>query len=240
MDGAPFDLRENRLLWLLEDSTLRALAPQFEPVRLASREALWPELQPIAHAWFPVDCVLSMLAMNADGETSIEVATIGSEGVLGVPLFLGAEVSPGLVFAQIEGTAWRMPAAAFRQAAADHADFARVLQHYTQALLVQIAQGAACNRVHGIGQRCARWLLQTHDRVRGDAFDLTQEFLAHMLGERRAAVNQAASQLQTQGLIRYTRGRLQVVDRPGLEAAACPCYGIIRDQYVRMLAPQAP
>ena len=240
MDSVTFDLRSNRLLALLPPETLQRLAPLMQPARLHPPDVLYQELQPMADAWFPIDCVLSMLAVNAGAETSIEVATIGSEGVLGVPLFLGAEVSPGRVFAQVSGAAWRMPAAAFRQAAAEDAAFASVLLRYTHALLVQIAQGSACNRVHGIGQRCARWLLQTHDRVRGDAFDLTQDFLAQMLGERRAAVNQAASQLQASGLIRYTRGHIQVLNRPGLEAAACPCYGVIREQYLRMLAPRAP
>lgn len=238
MDSVPFDLRANRLLGLLPDATLRALAPHLQLVRLAQHDTLYEELRPMPDAWFPIDSVLSMLAVNAGAETSVEVATIGSEGVLGVPLFLGADTSPGLVFAQIAGAAWRMPAATFRQAAAQDPEFAGVLRSYTHALMVQVAQGSACNRAHGIGQRCARWLLQTHDRVRGDTLDLTQEFLAQMLGERRAAVNQAASQLQQSGLIRYARGHIQVLNRPGLEAVSCPCYGVIREQYLRMLAPR--
>ena len=240
MDSQTPELRANRLLALLPAQTLVALAPQLELVRLNVRDTLYAELQAMEHAWFPLDAVLSMLAVEAGGETSVEVATIGSEGVLGVALFLGADLAPGLVFAQIAGRAWRMPAGAFRDAAAAHPALARVLQRYTHALMVQIAQGSACNRVHAIGQRCARWLLQTHDRVRGDSFDLTQDFLAQMLGERRAAVNQAATQLQQSGYIRYTRGHIQVVNRSGLESAACPCYGIIREQYVRMLLPDAP
>ncbi|HEX7891841.1 MAG TPA: Crp/Fnr family transcriptional regulator [Ramlibacter sp.] len=240
MDGAPFHLRDNRLLSLLDDATLQTLAPHLEPVRLHQGDAMYEPLRPMLHAWFPTDCVLSMLAANADGEMAVEVATIGSEGMVGVALYLGAELAHGLVFTQVDGGAFRMPADVFRAATRDRPALARVVLRYTHALMVQIAQGTACNRVHHIGQRCARWLLQTHDRVRGDTFDLTQEYLAHMLGERRAAVNAAASQLQSQGLIRYTRGRIQVTDRPGLEAAACSCYGVIRDQYVRMLAPVAP
>jgi CRP-like cAMP-binding protein len=114
-----------------------------------------------------------------------------------------------------------------------------VMHAYTYALFVQVSQGTACNRAHAVEQRCARWLLQTHDRVRGNAFDLTQEFLAHMLGERRATVNQVASMLQHRGLIRYTRGHIEVTDRDGLEAAACPCYRFVRDEYERILVPQA-
>jgi CRP-like cAMP-binding protein len=228
-------LRANRLLALLDDTVLAALAPHLQPVVLNLRDTLYEELQPMRDAWFPAGCVLSMLAVRAGADSSVEVATIGAEGVLGVPLFLGAAVSPGLVFTQVQGGALRMPADAFVQAARAQPAFARVLQRYTHALMVQIAQGAACNRVHAMEQRCARWLLQTHDRVPGDAFDLTQEFLAQMLGERRAAVNQAAGQLQQAGLIRYSRGHIEVVDRPGLERAACGCYAVIRDQYAGML-----
>lgn len=235
MKSDPSDLRANRLLALLDDAVLAALAPDLEPAMLDLHDTLYEELQPMRDAWFPTGCVLSMLAVQAGADSSVEVATIGAEGVLGVPLFLGAGVSPGRVFAQVRGGALRMPAGAFLRAAGEQPAFARVLQRYTHALLVQIAQGAACNRVHAMEQRCARWLLQTHDRVPGDAFDLTQEFLAQMLGERRAAVNQAAGQLQQAGLIRYSRGHIEVVDRPGLERAACGCYAVIRDQYTGML-----
>ena len=235
MDGELSALRTNRLLALLDDASLAVAAPHLQPVQLALDDTLYDELQPMDHAWFPAGCVLSMLAARAAADTSIEVATIGREGMLGVPLFLGAELSPGRVFAQIEGGAWRMGAADLLRLVRERPAVAQVLQRYTHALLVQIAQGVACNRVHAVEQRCARWLLQTHDRVPGDSFDLTQEFLAHMLGERRAAVNQAATRLQQASLIRYRRGRIEVVDRPGLERAACGCYGVIRDQYARML-----
>jgi CRP-like cAMP-binding protein len=239
MDTVHSDLRANRLLALLDDETLHAVAARMEPVTLAVRQDLYQEQGPMSHAWFPTDAVLSVLGASVAAQTDIEVATIGSEGVLGVPLLLGAELSPGRVFCQVSGTGWRMAAQEFREAAREHAPFGRVLHRYTHALMVQISQGTACNRAHAVEQRCARWLLQTHDRVRGDEFDLTQEFLAHMLGERRATVNQVAGSLQQRGLIRYTRGRIQVVDRDGLEAAACRCYGFVRTEYARMLAPPA-
>jgi len=133
----------------------------------------------------------------------------------------------------------RMTARDLRACVAAEPAFSRVLHRYTNAMMVQIAQGNACNRAHGIEQRCARWLLQTHDRVQGDEFDLTQEFLAQMLGERRATVNQAAGSLQQRGLIRYSRGHIQVTDRDGLEAASCRCYGFVRAEYARMLSPPA-
>lgn len=239
MDSGHPDLRSNRLLALLDDATLHAIAPRFEPVQLALQQDLYEEQRPMTHAWFPVDGVLSMLGAATAAQTDIEVATIGGEGVLGVGLLLGAELSPGRVFVQVEGSGWRMGASDLRECAAAHAAFGRVLHRYTHALLVQIAQGTACNRAHAVEQRCARWLLQTHDRVRGDTFDLTQEVLAQMLGERRATVNQVASALQQRGFIRYTRGRIQVLDREGLEATSCRCYGFVRTEYARMLSPPA-
>lgn len=239
MHGDFSALRANRLLALLDDGVLAALAPHLQPASLKLGDTLYEELRPMEYAWFPAGCVLSMLAVQAGKDGSVEVATIGAEGMLGVPLHLGAQVSPGRVFAQVEGSAWRMPADALLRSAREQAPLARVLQRYTHALMVQMGQGAACNRVHAIGQRCARWLLQTHDRVPGNAFDLTQEFLAQMLGERRASVNQAAGRLQQAGLIRYSRGHIEVLDRPGLERAACGCYAVIRDQYTQMLGQSA-
>jgi CRP-like cAMP-binding protein len=239
MDTAHSDLRGNRLLALLDDETLRAIAPRLAPVALAVGEELYQEQRPMTHAWFVTQGVLSMLGAAAAAQTDIEVATIGSEGVLGVGLLLGAELSFGRVFVQVEGIGWRMAAADLRACAAEQPPVGRVLHRYAHALMVQIAQGTACNRVHAVEQRCARWLLQTHDRVRGDEFGLTQEFLAQMLGERRATVNQVAGSLQQRGLIHYTRGRIQVTDREGLEAAACRCYGFVRTEYARMLAPPA-
>ncbi len=239
MTPLPPGLQDNRLLALLDAGTLQALAPALEPFPLPPRITLWREQEPMAHAYFPVEGVLSVLCSGSAAEPSIEVATIGREGVLGVPLVLGAELSPNLVFAQVAGAAWRMEAEAFRAAVRSLPALAQVLHRYTQALMVQMSQGTACNRLHPALQRCARWLLQTHDRVRGDAFDLTQDFLAQMVGERRATVNQVAGELQQQGLIRYTRGRIVVTDRAGLEATACPCYRKVRLEYARMLGEGA-
>lgn len=239
MDSVQSDLRSNRLLALLDDRTLQSIGRSLEPARLELRQLLYQEGEPITDAWFPAEGVLSMLGAACAADTPIEVGTIGSEGVLAVPLLLGAQRSPGNVFVQVEGNGWRMPAAAFHEAVQAHPPFLRVLHRYAYALFVQVSQGTACNRAHAVEQRCARWLLQTHDRVRGNAFDLTQEFLAHMLGERRATVNQVASMLQHRGLIRYTRGRIEVTDRDGLEAAACGCYRFVRDEYARMLVASA-
>ncbi|MBC5786159.1 Crp/Fnr family transcriptional regulator [Ramlibacter sp. USB13] len=235
MESAHSDLRANRLLALLEPSTLAALAPRFERVELRHRDRLYDEGAPMTHAWFPAEGVLSMLAAASAAQTRIEVATIGREGGLAVPLLLGAQRSPGIVFPQVEGWGWRITAGDFLAAVAGHPTFSRVMHRFAYALFVHASQGTACNRAHGPEQRCARWLLQTHDRVRGDTFDLTQDFLAEMLGERRATVNQAATHLAQRGLIRYSRGHMEVLDRARLEDAACGCYRFIRDTYEEML-----
>jgi CRP-like cAMP-binding protein len=239
MDFAHAELRSNRLLALLDDAALRAIAPRLEPVPLAAQQELYEEQGTMTHAWFPAEGVLSVLGAATAAQTDVEVATIGSEGMLGVALLLGAQLSSGRVFVQVEGAGWRLPAADLLACAATQPPFGRVLHRYAHALMVQMAQGTACNRAHAVEQRCARWLLQTHDRVRGDAFELTQDALAQMLGERRATVHQVAGSLQQRGLIRYARGRIQVTDREGLESAACRCYGFVRAEYARMLAPPA-
>ena len=237
MESVNSDLRANRLLATLDAATLQALAPRLERVALPQGENLYEEGGPMAHAWFPAEGMLSMLAATSAAQTRIEVATIGREGALAVPLLLGAQRSPGVVFPQVEGWGWRMAADGFLAVVQEHPAFSRCMHRYAHALFVQAAQGTACNRAHPADQRCARWLLQTHDRVTGDRFDLTQEFLAEMLGERRATVNQAASSLQHRGLIRYSRGRIEVIDRAGLEQAACGCYRFIRETYAEVMAP---
>jgi CRP-like cAMP-binding protein len=235
MESVHSDLRANRLLAMLDDATLHAVAAQLEPVPLSLRQNLYEERQTMTHAWFPAEGVLSMLGAASAAETPVEVGTIGSEGMLGVAVFLGAQESPGTVFVQVEGRGWRMSAQALRDCIEAHSGLRFVLQRYTHALMVQISQSTACNRAHSVEQRCARWLLETHDRVRGDVFDLTQEFLGHMLGERRATVNQVATTLQERGLIRYTRGRIEVRDRAGLEALACGCYRFVQEEFARVL-----
>lgn len=234
MESVQSDLRANRLLGLLDARTLEAIAPRMERVDLPLGMHLLDEGGPFPAAWFPA---LGMISVMGAGGTGVEVSTIGREGVLGVPLLLGAQRSLGAAFPQVRGWGWRMPAADFIAAMRTHPDFAQRMLRYAYALFAQVAQGGACNRAHSVDQRCARWLLQTHDRVDGDTFDLTQGFLAEMLGERRAMVNAAASGLAQRGLIRYSRGRIEVLDRAGLEQAACGCYEVIREAYAEVLAP---
>lgn len=166
----------------------------------------------------------------------VEVATIGNEGMAGLPLFLGTDRSPGSCFSQVPGRALEMSAAGFQSVIQRNGHFAALLRLYTQALMIQISQGTACNSAHSIEQRCARWLLLTHDRVRKDEFLLTQEFLGQMLGVRRASVGAVAGALQKRRYIRYSRGRISILNRRGLESASCICYSIIRKEYDRLLS----
>jgi CRP-like cAMP-binding protein len=170
----------------------------------------------------------------------VEVATIGNEGFVGLPVFLQASLmSAHRTIVQIAGEGVVVAAADFLEVSNAGGSFQAVLMRYAQALMTQIAQNAACNRLHSVEQRCARWLLMTHDRVDGDRFELTQEFLSRMLGAGRQAVNEAAQGLQQRGTMAYTRGQITILDRPGLEAASCECYGVIRADFDRLL-PAAP
>jgi CRP-like cAMP-binding protein len=197
------------------------------------------------HVYFPLSGVISLVTVMAGGGAA-EVATVGSEGMVGLPVFLGADFAPCEALCQVPGEAWRMPAAAFREAVQTAATVApagrgsplvALLQHYTHALIIEIGQTAACNRLHRITERCARWLLQAHDRVEGDQFLLTHGFLAQMLGVRRATVTTVMGGLQQSGLIRYTRGRVTIVERRRLEAAACECYRVVKAEFDRLLGP---
>ena len=220
----------NRLLSRLESE----LADELVEVELTAKQALYRAGEAIEHVYFPLDAVVSIVADMADGAV-LEVATVGSEGMVGVPVLLRAGDSDSRAFTQIPGRALRLDAGRLLELTAARDDFAALLYRYVQALMTQVARSAACNRAHSIDERAARWLLMTHDRIGSDEFPLTQEFLAQMLGVRRASVNTAAGMLQRAGYIAYTRGRIRVLDRNGLEGSACECYQIIRDEYERLV-----
>jgi CRP-like cAMP-binding protein len=229
----------NRILAALSPVERERLLALMEPVRLELRDVVFEPNRTIEHVFFPEDGVISILGLLEDG-SAVETATVGNEGMVGVPVFLGAMQMAGQAFAQVPGSAWRMPAAALREEVRRGSPLAQLLGRYTQALFTLVAQSSACNRKHLVEQRCARWLLMTHDRVGGDTFELTHLFLSQMLGVRRATVSETAAQLQQAGLIEYTRGRITILDRARLEAAACPCYGIIRGEFARMLEGEEP
>src|ERR687886_1741416 len=224
----------NRLLAAVPRAEYRRLLPYLEPVSLALRQNLYAAHTPMPYVWFIERGVVSVFRVTQEG-TLIEIAMIGHEGMVGLPVFLGSESTPSQALVQIPGTGLRMPTTAFRREVPPGSPLHDLLHRYTQTLINQMAQGMVCNRMHSIAQRCARWLLLTHDRVDADQFPLTQQFLAHMLGVRRASVTTVASTLQKAGLIRYSRGVITILDRPGLEAAACECYRIIEAEYGRLL-----
>lgn len=173
--------------------------------------------------YFPLTCMFSLLVTN-QGQPQIEVATIGNEGVIGAPEALHAQPSMGLGLIQIPGAAVRIDAESLRQLIRKRPLIGQFVYQHLYSLLRQILYGTACNRIHTMEERCARWLLMTHDRAGHDTFPLTQEFLSSMLGVRRATVNVATGMLKKAGFIRYVRGKITVTDRPGLESASCACY----------------
>ncbi len=225
--------KANRLLAALPRAEFERIVPDLQLKSMVVRQMLQARDTPIENAIFPSSGVASMISMGDSGG-SIEVATIGCEGMVGLPLLLGGESGAGEVFVQVPGDALVMSAARFHHHMEKPA-FRRVLLLYTQALLTQIAQCSACNNHHALAPRCARWLLQTHDRVRGDEFPLTHDFLGLMLGVRRATVTEAAQTLQARGLIRYHRGVVSITDRAGLERASCECYQLIRREFSRLM-----
>lgn len=230
------DAHRNLILASLPPSELGELLPQLELVELGMKEMLHEPDRPIEFVFFPCNLVASLLSANLGGEGPeyVEVATVGREGFVGMPVFLGNTRTPLVAFTQVPGAAFRLRSDRLQDALRLQR-FHRGLHLYTQYLLYQIAQNAACNRGHTIQQRAARWLKMTHDRVGGDTFPLTQEFLAQMLGVRRAGVSEAASALQAAGLIRYQRGVVEVRDSEGLAEAACPCYRLILEEQKRLL-----
>ena len=220
----------NRLLAALPAREYRALAGGLEPVTLAFGDVLYEAGARIRHVYFPDDCLVSLLS-SVDAGRAAEVGLVGAEGMVGVPVVLGIAVSPFLAVVQGAGTAMRMKTADLRREFAASPALQRQLFRFTHLLMTQVAQTAACNRFHVVPQRLARWLLMTRDRVGSNQFLLTQEFLARMLGVRRVGVTAAARALQQRNLIDYRRGTITILDRPGLKAAACGCYGMVKDMY---------
>ena len=217
----------NRLLGALPRKDYERLLPALEPIPLAFGTVLTEPGDRIRHVYFPVDSLVSLLTM-VDSRKAAEVGLIGSEGMVGLPVALGVNISPIRAVVQGSGTAVRMDSARFSGELRRIFSLQRELLRFTHSLMAQISQTAACNRFHTVGQRLARWLLMTRDRVRSNQFRLTHEFLAHMLGVRRVGVTQAASALQQRKLIRYSRGNITILDEAGLVAAACTCYEAVK------------
>jgi CRP-like cAMP-binding protein len=188
----------------------------------------------IDYAYFPTTCVVSCLYTMRDGSTA-EMAMTGNDGIIGIASFLGGGTVPHRAVAQIGGHALKIPAKALQEEFARGGPLQHILLRYTQALITQISQTAVCNRLHPLEQRLCRWLLLCHDRVNGSEILMTQEFIANMVGGRRESVTVAAGHLQDAGLIQYSRGRIKIVDRKGLEAMVCECYKIVKNELNRLV-----
>lgn len=230
---------QNALLAALPPDEAARLRDRLEPVSVGIKDLIYEPNGPITHVHFPLSGVFSLVVEMADG-LSVEVATVGNEGLVGLPVFLGAESSPHRAFAQVPGDSLRLPADTFRAELARNGPLHAVLRRYNQALMNQISYSVACNRLHSVEERMCRWLLMTQDRVGADQFLLTQEFFAQMLGVRRPSVTVVAGVLQKAGIIAYARGRVTVLDRERLEASSCECYQVVRDEFDRLLAPDGP
>ena len=231
--------RENHLLARLPLADRERLRPLLQPVRLGRKQVLERPGEPIGQVYFPLNGVCSSVSAMADGATA-EVATVGRDGLVGLSLFFGSESTPLLVFSQIPGDALRMSADAFRREVEAAGPLQDLVRRYAEARFTQTAQSAACNRLHPVERRCARWLLMTHDRVGADRFQLTHEFFAQILGVRRSSVTVAARALQEARAIRYVYGVITVLDRARLEAAACECYRLIAGEFERLLGFRGP
>ncbi len=226
--------RANRILAALPPDELRLLQPRLEALQLPFRFKLYDPGKPVDHVYFVTSGVASMVAEMADGMT-VEIATVGPEGMVGMPVFLGAEQMASKAFMQVPGEGVRMAADSFREVIGRCPVLSRLLLRYTLALMTLLSQNAACNRAHAVEERCSRWLLMTQDRMHEPSFPLTQEFLAQMLGVRRPTVSIAAGILAKAGLITYVRGQITILDRLGLEAASCDCYRTIADEFELLL-----
>jgi CRP-like cAMP-binding protein len=192
--------------------------------------------RPAAYAYFPERAVISYVTLMRDG-SQIEVASVGSEGMLGLPIVLGTDLSPGRAVVQAGDGITRIPAAVLRAAIAERPRLRALLLRYTATFTNHLIQSAACNGLHSARQRCARWLLMTHDRLGAEPLMLKQRLLSQLLGVRRETVTMASGLLQRSGLIQYRRGRITINDRSGLEAEACECYHVIRTMYQHLLEP---
>ena len=211
------------------------MRPHRETVRLTKGQVLYDAGDAIRHLYFPMGGMISLLSTTRDG-ASIEVGMIGNEGVAGLAVLLGINRAPYRVIVQIPGNAIRVRADALKKVFDRGGRLHDLLLKYTHTLLIQIAQSAACNRFHTVEERLCRWLLISRDRVYSDTIYLTQEFLSYMLGVPRTSVTAVAGKLQRAGLIRYSRGKIQITDRPRMEAASCECYDIIREDIRLFLA----
>lgn len=226
--------QQNRLLASLPTEVYEQLRPHLFPVELGYRYSIYETNQPIEFVVFLNTGVASLVNTMKNGQAA-EVGTIGNEGIVGIPVVFGDSSAPTSVYMQVAGSGLRMTASKFREFMRKSEPLRQSMLHYAHAFFNQVAQSAACNLFHPIEQRCCRWLLITRDRMHGNHFPLTQEFLAMMLGVQRTGVTRAAAKLQRAGLILYSRGQVKILDPLSLEKHCCECYSVTRDDFDRLL-----
>jgi CRP-like cAMP-binding protein len=230
----PLNPRLNHLLAALPEAEWQRWAPLLEPVDMPLGLVLYESGVGLAHVYFPVDSIVSLLYVMEDG-ASAEIAVVGNEGLVGVSLFMGGETTPSRAVVQSAGRGFRLSAQDLKDEFNRAGPVLHLLLRYTQALITQMSQTAVCNRHHSLDQQLCRWLLLSLDRLHGNELRMTQELIANMLGVRREGVTDAALKLQASGLIRYARGHITVLDRPGLEQRTCECYAVVKKEYDRLL-----
>ena len=226
--------RENRLLSKFSGADHARILPHLRPVDLFFEKVLYQARGPIDLAYFPINSVLSALTVMEDG-TAIEVATVGNEGLVGPVSASGGKISPNKVIVQIGDGGWQVEAKILQDQITQSPSLRDLFADYNSAFMTQVSQSVACNGLHRLEQRCCRWLLMTRDRVGSDEMQLTHEYFAIMLGARRASITETLKPLQESGLVRSQRGRISILDRPGLEARTCECYRVVKDEYDRLL-----
>lgn len=233
------DPRHNRLLAALPDVDWLRWRSKLEPYAMPPGLILYESGVPLTHAYFPTSAIVSLMYVTESG-ASASVALVGDEGMVGVPLIMGAGSTPGRAVVHCGGAGYRISGALLQEEFARSSDVLRILLRYTQALIAQMAQIAVCNRHHTVDQQLCRWLLLNLDRMTGDEMAITQELIAHMLGVRREGVTEAALALQHAGLIAYRRGHITVLDREGLAQRSCECRAVIQGEYDRLLRDIEP
>ncbi|MEA1051931.1 Crp/Fnr family transcriptional regulator [Lamprobacter modestohalophilus] len=235
---------QNHLLAALPKAEYERLQPHLEPIALPLGKVLYESGEGLNHVYFSTTAIVSLLYVMENG-ASAEIAVVGNEGIVGIAVFMGGETMPNRAVVQSAGQAYRLKGLVLKRELARaggrrHGSLQPLLLRYTMALLTQMAQTAVCNRHHTIDQQLCRWLLLSLDRLPSNELEMTQELIANMLGVRREGVTEAAGRLQSAGLIRYSRGHIKVLDRPGLEARVCECYEVVRREFERLLPERKP
>src|ERR1700690_970562 len=230
----PHTPKQNHFLAALPAEDYARLLPHLELVAMPLGRVVYESGAHLDHLYFPTTSIVSLLYIMETG-ASAEIAIIGNEGMVGISLFMGGESTPSRAVVQSAGNGYRLMSSILKREFALFGQFAHLALRYTQALITQMAQTAVCNRHHSIDQQLCRWLLLSIDRLPSNELKMTQELIANMLGVRRPGVTEAATKLQDAGLIRYSYGHIEVLDRPGLEKRVCECYGVVRREFDRLL-----